>query len=292
MMSDRPASTIRVPITFIQEDHKKQRSDTLATEEPMEIRVVAWQEGRPVPHRIAVTMRTPGHDFDLAAGFLFAEGVIESRQFIARISFCTDPQEPQQYNVVNVYLREDVFFDPGRLSRHVYTTSSCGICGKAALEQIRTLCSPLPVGTLRLPYEYWRALPDTLRQAQSLFSRTGGLHACGLFDAGGRLLLVREDIGRHNALDKLVGALLLEGRLPAADTVVLVSGRASFELVQKAIMAGIPVLAAIGAPSSLAVQLAQASGMTLIGFLREGRFNIYSGDERIEVPSHPSERDP
>jgi FdhD protein len=280
-MTERPGTTTRLPVLEVRDGRERYRDDELATEEPLEVRVLVWQGTQWVRHRVAVTLRTPGHDFELAAGFLYTEGVISDRRAIARIAYCTDPEEPQQYNVVNVYLEPGVPFDPERLSRHVYTTSSCGICGKTSLELVRAVCPRPPVGDFRLTPEFFMALPGALRSAQRIFARTGGLHASALFDATGRLLLLREDVGRHNAMDKLVGALLLEGRLPASDTVVLVSGRASFELVQKALIAGIPVLAAVGAPSSLAVELAREFGMTLIGFLREGRFNVYAGAERV-----------
>jgi len=280
-MTERPGSTTRVPVFEVCDGRPRYRDDELATEEPLEIRVLTPSAGRWTCHRVAVTLRTPGHDFELAAGFLYTEGVVPDRRAIARIAYCTDPGEPQHYNVVNVYLAPGVPFDPERLSRHVFMNSSCGICGKAALELVQAVCPRPPVGDLRLSSDFLQSLPEALRSAQRIFARTGGLHASALFDQGGRLTLLREDVGRHNAMDKLVGALLLEGRLPASNTVVLVSGRASFELVQKALMAGIPVLAAVGAPSSLAVDLARAFGMTLIGFLREGRFNVYTGVERI-----------
>lgn len=281
-MIERPGSTTRVPVLEVCDGRPRYRDDELATEEPLEVRVLTPSAGRWACHRVAVTLRTPGHDFELAAGFLYSEGVISDRRAIARIAYCTDPDEPQQYNVVNVYLEPGVSFDPERLSRHVYTNSSCGVCGKAALEFIRVVCPRPPVGDFRLSPDFFRSLPEALQSAQRIFARTGGLHASALFDRDGRLILLREDVGRHNAMDKLVGALLLEDRLPASNTVVLVSGRASFELVQKALLAGIPVLAAVGAPSSLAVDVAREFGMTLIGFLREGRFNVYTGPERIQ----------
>ncbi|RMG51755.1 MAG: formate dehydrogenase accessory sulfurtransferase FdhD [Acidobacteria bacterium] len=274
----------------VRSDQLLHRVDELVTEEPMEVRVVAWRDGRWVPHPVTVTMRTPGDDFELAAGFLFTEGVVTDPHMITHITYCTNPlayctdsDELQKYNIVTVYLHRDVTFDAERLSRHVYTTSSCGICGKASLELVRTICDRRPVGAMQLSSDYFHSLPQALDRAQSLFQRTGGLHAAALFDVDGQLLLLREDIGRHNAMDKLIGALFLNRRLPASDTVVLVSGRASFELVQKAIMAGIPVMAAVGAPSNLAVELAREYGMTLIGFLREGRFNVYAGHERLAM---------
>lgn len=245
----------------IHDSVRGKRTDIVAVEEPLEIRVAG--------HSLAVTMRTPGDDFELAAGFLFSEGVVRTRADIVGISYCA---KPQNYNIVNVALGTP--FDPKRFSRHVYTTSSCGICGKASLELVRaagaTRVAPF-VPTAKI----LKALPDQLRKAQTTFTQTGGLHAAALFDNTGQLIMLKEDIGRHNALDKLIGALLLAEKLPAQDTVVLMSGRASFELVQKTVLAGIPALAAIGAPSSLAIELAKEFGVNLVGFLRDGRFNAY-----------------
>jgi len=262
-----------VTVTRQTDGQRRRRSDVVATEEPMEIRVETG--GRLFP--VSVTMRTPGHDFELAAGFLYTEGVIRSRKEVERISYCTAGQQPQQFNIVTVHLKPKVAFDPLRLSRYVYTTSSCGICGKASLEQIRATCPPPLTGKPHLPDDFFLRLPQAMQQQQTVFARTGGLHAAALFDASGNLVVLREDVGRHNAMDKLVGTLLLTDRLPASESVVLVSGRASFELVQKALMAGIPILAAVSAPSSLAIDLAKEFGMTLVGFLRDGRFNIYAG---------------
>jgi FdhD protein len=259
--------TVNVTTINVENGRQQSRTDVLAVEEPMEIRVAS--------HSIAVTMRTPGHDFELAAGFLFTEGVIARSADIREIRHCGNSKNT---NVVRVDLNPAVKFDPGKLSRHVFTTSSCGVCGKTTLEQVRAVL-PSPVQKIAMPTaEILCALPGKLREQQTIFSSTGGLHATSLFDTRGKLLLLREDVGRHNAMDKLIGALLLEDKLPAANTVMLVSGRASFELVQKAAMAGIPMLAAVGAPSSLAVELAREFGMTLVGFLRDGRFNIYCGE--------------
>ena len=268
------SSTTRVNVMKHTAGQERRRSDVVATEEPMEIRVETGGHTYP----ISVTMRTPGHDFELAAGFLCTEGVIRSRKAIERISYCTAGREPQHQNIVTVHLRRKVPFDPLRLSRHVYTTSSCGICGKASLEQIRATCPPPLTGKPQLPEGYFLTLPEVMQRQQTVFARTGGLHAAALFDTSGNLVVLREDVGRHNAMDKLVGTLLLTDRLPAPESVVLVSGRASFELVQKALMAGIPILAAVSAPSSLAIDLAREFGMTLVGFLRDGRFNIYAGE--------------
>ncbi|SFC42883.1 formate dehydrogenase accessory sulfurtransferase FdhD [Streptomyces aidingensis] len=269
------------------------RTDTLAGEEPLEIRL----NGR----RLAVTMRTPGDDFALAAGFLVSEGVLGRPEELTRITYCsgTDDSGANTYNVVDVRLAEGVPLPEFSLERNVYTTSSCGVCGKAALEAVRTTSRwPLPGPAEaaaaaeaagpgpRLTPELLAGLPGRLRGAQRVFDRTGGLHAAGLFAAGdGRLLDVREDVGRHNAVDKVIGRALHEGLLPLAGTVLAVSGRASFELAQKAVMAGIPVLAAVSAPSSLAVELAEETGLTLVGFLRGTSMNVYAGAHRLELPS-------
>jgi FdhD protein len=253
----------------------KRRTDNVAVEEPLEIRIVAGRQR----HSLAVTMRTPGNDFELAAGFALSEGIIRERAEIARISYCVGRGNPdaQQYNVVNVQLQSGHAFDPSRFTRNVYTTSSCGVCGKASLEQVR---AALPLEKRIPPFrpspDLLYSLPNRLREQQTVFASTGGLHATALFDSKGELLLASEDVGRHNAMDKLIGTLLLKGQLPMSDCVALVSGRASFELVQKVVMAGIPALAAIGAPSSLAIDLAKEFGVTLVGFLRDGRFNLYT----------------
>lgn len=257
----------------------RERSDSLATEEPLEIRLRAGGARR----TLAVTMRTPGADFELAAGFLFGEGVLASRDQIRRISYCVDPDiDPdQRYNVVNVDLRADALPDLSALERHFYTTSACGVCGKASLAALHLRgCPRLGPGPTVTP-DLLRRLPDELKSAQGIFRATGGLHAAALFDAAGKLLAVREDVGRHNALDKLVGWAVLEGRVPLAEHLVLVSGRASYELVQKCLAAGVPLMCAVSAPSSLAVAIANEFAMTLVGFLRGERFNIYAGPERI-----------
>lgn len=276
-------AVVRTAVLCYGQQGPEQRSDSLACEEPLEIRVVAERDGRRERHGVAVTMRTPGHDFELAAGFLFSEGVIAERASIWRIDYCEDEDvaETEERNIVEAFLAPGVPFDPRKFSRNVYTTSSCGICGKTSIDLVRMACPALPKGDLTIEAGRLKLLADTLQGAQPIFQRTGGLHAAALFDRGGRLQRLREDVGRHNALDKLIGGLLLEGSLPGSEGLVLVSGRASFELVQKAAVAGIPVLAAVGAPSSLAVDLAHELHMTLVGFLREGRFNVYSGAERI-----------
>ncbi|HVT18340.1 MAG TPA: formate dehydrogenase accessory sulfurtransferase FdhD [Thermoanaerobaculia bacterium] len=272
-------AVVRATVAAYAGERVERRSDLLAAEEPLEMRVSLEQGGRRVRHSVAVTMRTPGHDFALAAGFFLSEGIVAAREAIWSIAYC---QEAEEQNVVDVFLAPGVPFSPERFSRNVYTTSSCGVCGKTSIDLVRAVCPARPVGRERVARAVLAGLPESLRRAQPVFSHTGGLHAAGLFDASGRLLLQHEDVGRHNALDKVIGTLLLDGALPASDRVLLVSGRASFELVQKALAAGIPILAAVGAPSSLAVELASELGLTLIGFLRDGRFNVYSGEERID----------
>lgn len=256
------------------------RPDTLVTEEPLEIRL----NGKP----LAITMRTPGDDFALAVGFLVSEGVLGAAADVRAVTYCEGAAEDgsNTYNVVNVQLAPGVPVPDITLERNVYTTSSCGLCGKASLDAVRT-ASRFPGAAagdpVRLSAELLARFPDRLREAQKVFDRTGGLHAAGLFTAEGELLDVREDVGRHNAVDKIVGRALQAGRLPLTGAVLLVSGRASFELVQKAVMAGIPVLAAVSAPSSLAVDLALETGMTLVGFLRGPDMNVYAGEERITL---------
>ncbi len=241
--------------------------DALAAEEPLEIRI----NGTP----LTVTMRTPGHDLELAAGFLLTEGIIQTRGQIAGIRVAI-PQNGAKSNVVEVELQEPGF-DSGGLQRNFFAASSCGICGKASIEAIRIRGLQPPNPEIRFDPEVLCRLPETLREEQAVFSRTGGLHAAALFDATGASLGVREDIGRHNAVDKIVGWALLEGRLPLSAHILMVSGRGGFEIVQKALAAGIPILASVSAPSSLAVRLARELGLTLVGFLRGRRFVVYSG---------------
>lgn len=257
--------------------------DTLAVEEPMEIRLGFTREGKRESRSVSITMRTPGDDFDLAAGFLFTEGIIAGREQIATIRHCGPlVGEAKLRNVVRVELTPDVEIDFKRIERNFYTTSSCGVCGKTSLEALEFVGCPAPLtDSLTVTPEVVHRLPAALREAQAVFAQTGGLHAAALFDTQGNLRGLREDVGRHNALDKLIGAELGEGRVPLTDRLLLVSGRASFELMQKALMARIPILAAVGAPSSLAVELANRFHITLLGFVRENRFNIYSGAERI-----------
>jgi FdhD protein len=274
-------SKTRVRVWTIDSERTREHADHVATEEPLEIRLLAGGERATV----AVTMRTPGADFALAAGFLFSEGVIARREEIRRITYCVDAEidAEQRYNIVNVELRAETLPALATLDRHFLTTSACGICGKASLDALHLRGhTPVPPGSV-IDAALITSLPERLRAAQGLFDVTGGLHAAGLFDAAGNLLAVREDVGRHNALDKLVGWALMEGKLPLHEHIVLVSGRVSFELVQKCLAAGVPIVCAISAPSSLAVSLATEFNITLIGFLRGDRFNVYTGSSRIST---------
>jgi len=250
-------------------------TDMLAIEEPLEIRL-QWDEGgEPRLTTVAVTMRTPGCDGELAAGYLFTEGILRDRRQIVELRSC-------RAGSVRVVLAAGAQVELSRLERHSYTSSSCGMCGKTSAAALRvTSAFPLHNQWAQVDEALIRSLPARLRRAQEGFDVTGGLHASALFDLEGRLLISREDVGRHNALDKVIGAELLADRLPAHDRILIVSGRVSFELVQKALMAGIPIVAAIGAPSSLAMQVAREAGMTLLGFVRADRFNVYSGGERL-----------
>ncbi|MBZ5609326.1 MAG: formate dehydrogenase accessory sulfurtransferase FdhD [Acidobacteriia bacterium] len=260
-------SILTVPIQKVEGASSSTLQDLLPVEEPLEIRLC--------DRTVSITMRTPGQDLELAAGFLFTEGIVEGAHQILDIQ--------SSKNTVTVALKADVEIDFERLERHFYTTSSCGVCGKTSIEALQMQgCPTLPGNVPAVPSRVIHDLPAALRQDQAIFERTGGLHGAALFDPAGKLLLVREDVGRHNAVDKVVGGEMLAGRTPLAGKLLLVSGRASFELTQKALMAGIPILAAVGAPSSLAVETARRFNMTLLGFVREGRFNIYSGASRIQ----------
>ncbi|MCC6221940.1 MAG: formate dehydrogenase accessory sulfurtransferase FdhD [Thermoleophilia bacterium] len=270
----------RARVTVVDGEAVTARREQIATEEPLAIRAAGpGQE----PVDVAVTMRTPGSDQELAAGFLFTEALIGSREEVATIRYC-DPDGPaeQRYNVVTVHLRRP--FDAGALRRNFYATSSCGVCGKASLDQIEVACRELAPGP-QVPAAVIAGLPASARAAQSVFTATGGTHAAALFTAGGALIVLREDVGRHNALDKVIGHALLEGMVPVGEAVAFVSGRASFELVQKAAVAAIPVLCAVSAPSSLALAAARRLGMTLIGFTRDGRFTVYTNAERVSLSS-------
>jgi FdhD protein len=255
------------------------RPDAVAVEEPLEIRIGHQASGRWITTSLSVTMRTPGHDFDLTAGFLFAEGIIGSSTDVAAMQQVGRPGS----NVVRVDLRPDMQLDLGRLERHFYTTSSCGVCGKSSLEALSLqACQLAPRNQPILPAALIHNLPSIARRFQSVFEQTGGLHAACLFDSTGQLLLLREDVGRHNAVDKLIGHQLLKRAVPLHDRLLFLSGRTSFELMQKALTAGIPIVAGVGAPSSLAVDLAREYDLTLLGFVRDHRFNVYAGSWRIQ----------
>ncbi len=282
------ATTARRPVILLRADagsdqqeaqpvlHRRDRPDVLAVEEPLEIRVGGEQ--------FSVTMRSPGDDFDLVAGFLVSEGMLFERDHLVSMRYCAgrDAEGHQTYNVIDAAIRADVPRPLHATARNVYTTSSCGLCGTASIEAV-TRASHHPIATTgeTIAYDLLAGLPDRLRAGQAAFDRTGGVHAAGLFSLGGDLLCLREDVGRHNAVDKVIGWALREGLLPLRDTVLQVSGRASFELAQKATMAGIPVLAAVSAPSSLAVDLAAETGLTLVGFSRGTGMNVYTHPERI-----------
>ncbi len=283
MSNPRPASEGRAKVVKVQGDTVTRRNDRVVTEEPMEIRLVAGGQTQTV----AVTMRTPGNDFELAAGFLFGEGVLTDADQIASIGYCRSDDFPaeQLYNIVTVDLRDPRTVDLAHLQRHFQMSSACGVCGKASIEAIQISGVRPMVGGPVVPASLVKSLPQLLSERQSLFSTTGGLHAAALFDSQGRLLLSREDVGRHNAVDKLVGRMLLDHKVPAGDAILMVSGRSSYEIAQKAVTAGIPILCSVSAPSSLAIEVALSFGLTLVGFVRDDRFNVYSGEQRIQLPT-------
>ncbi|HQU83792.1 MAG TPA: formate dehydrogenase accessory sulfurtransferase FdhD [Pyrinomonadaceae bacterium] len=260
-------------------------TDVLAVEEPLEIRLGVFEDGKIAHRNVSITMRTPGNDDELAAGFLFTEGILQNREQIADIVHCgKSPKMNLPSNTVRVNLQKDATVDFARLSRNFYTTSSCGVCGKSSLDFLAINAAPFT--NLKSPLinaEVIHQLPQKQREAQEVFEETGGLHAAALFDVEGNLLVLREDVGRHNAVDKLIGRCFLDGKIPLEDSILMLSGRASFELVQKALAARIPVIAAVGAPSSLAVEAAREFGITLCGFVRNNKFNVYSVAERIAV---------
>ncbi len=271
----RPTTPARVRVA--EDGRVLERPDRLVTEEPMEIRLHGPGQA---PAPVAVTMRTPGHDFELAVGFVLSERVVARADDIETVAYClADDGQPQEYNVVTVRSRVPVDVSSSR--RNFVANASCGLCGKLALDQVVTTHEPVGAGP-RLARSTVSGLPDRLRATQSIFDVTGGLHAAACFDATGRLTAAREDVGRHNALDKLIGWAALAGRLPLADQVLLVSGRVSFEIVQKAAAAGLPVVCAVSAPSSLAVEAADRLGQTVVGFVRDGRCNVYTHPQRID----------
>jgi len=278
--------SVQLPVFKVSGGSLQSGNDILAVEEPLEIRLAYGSPNSLITQNLAVTMRTPGNDEELALGFIFTEGIITRDTDIDRIEHVFTSCSENNQNTIQVILNDGVKPNLLQAERNFYTTSSCGVCGKTSIQAIRTVssfatepldCEPIHPGLIS-------SLPDKLAEQQQLFAATGGLHAAALFNNEGNLIFIREDVGRHNALDKLIGTSLNAKILPLTKSILLLSGRASFELVQKAAMAGIPVIAAVGAPSSLAVSLAKEFGITLIGFLRNNRFNIYSGEERIKIP--------
>lgn len=275
-------------IWTVDDGQVRRKSDDVATEEPLEIQLQAGE----AQQTVAITMRTPGNDYELAAGFLYNEGVIRDKADIIHMIYCVDGQQTlQEYNLLRVNLATAKLPDLPHLDRHFFTNSACGVCGKTMLDDLQKRTLPPLAPDLQVTPQILATLPDTLRQSQKLFDSTGGLHAAALFDSTGELIIVREDVGRHNALDKLIGWGVLNKALPFSDKIILVSGRASYELLQKCRVAGAAILCAVSAPSSLAVELAEGFGMTLIGFLRGARFNVYTGFERIAIaqPVPPGE---
>ncbi len=273
-------------VSKISDQQLETAEDLLVTEEPLEIRLNHGSGELRRQDRIAVTMRTPGHDFELATGFLFTEGIVAHSYQILSVRYCLEiKDDAEEDNIVIVDLDPVVEVDLQKLERNFYISSSCGVCGKSSIESIQNRgCQSLPDGNLRMSFNLITWLPQLANENQTVFKHTGGLHAAVLFDADGNPVLTREDVGRHNAVDKIVGALLAESKIPGSEHILFLSGRAGFELVQKCVIAGIPVIAAVGAPSSLAVEMAKDFNLTLIGFLRGNRFNVYSGGQRIPHP--------
>jgi FdhD protein len=276
----------RTPVQRVRDGRSTFEDDALAVEEPLEIRVGRAGERGVAPRSLSVTMRTPGNDFELAVGFLFTEGILRSREDLHSVEYTRDGVRGPSENIVDVTLERGVEVDFASHARNFYATSSCGVCGKASLDAIRVLgVRPVAQDGPTVSAGLLSLLPERLREAQTLFAATGGLHAAGLFDTAGRLLCAREDIGRHNAVDKVLGERFLAGKVPPDEAILVVSGRAGFEILQKAAVARVPIVVAVGAPSTLAVQLAQEFGMTLVGFARDRRFNVYAGAQRLaEAP--------
>ena len=274
-------ATEHIPVIRVQDQEIAERNDTLAIEEPLEIRLQLGPAANHQLRNISVTMRTPGNDAELALGFLFTEGIIHSATDVDR-SFSLSCNEAKE-NTITIALKESVDVDLQKLERHFYTTSSCGVCGKSSINSVKLIKGEVTTARYEIAVEasLLHQLPEKLRARQDVFEITGGLHASALFDDAGTLIYLKEDVGRHNALDKLIGDALINDRLPLNHHILVLSGRASFELIQKAAMAGIRIVAAVGAPSSLAVELAKECDITLVGFLRNNRFNIYSGKQRI-----------
>jgi FdhD protein len=278
---ERPASTTRFQIQRFKSDSLSSGRDWVVTEEPLEIRLLHHVDGQLEEFSFTITMRTPGHDFELAAGLLYAEGIVNQNMDIETMAFCVDEDVEQLYNIVNVQLRPDIAIDKEKFSRNVYAASSCGVCGKASLESL-TLdgCKALADG-VQVSANLIGQLPDQLRQKQSLFEKTGGLHAAGLFSLDGKLHMLREDVGRHNAVDKVIGYHLINNEFTLQNKILVLSGRAGYELLQKAMRANIPIVVSVGAPSSLAVDLAREFNLTLIGFAGNHGFNVYHGGHRL-----------
>ena len=269
-------------VVKVSNDKASEVDDLLAVEEPLEIRLGHGPSGNRKQKTLAITMRTPGNDEELVLGFLYSENIINSKHDVLSVKPCVNKETRElEDNVIRVELTEGFEVDLERLNRNFYTTSSCGVCGKASIELIETICSNQIPNTFKVSKDVILELSKKLKSDQLVFSVTGGIHATAVFDETGKLELIQEDVGRHNAFDKAVGKKLLENAIPLNKNIGLVSGRTSFELLQKAVMAGLPILCAIGAPSSLAVELAEEFNITLIGFLKENRFNIYSNPERI-----------
>jgi FdhD protein len=284
-------SVYKVDILKVNAEGANQVPDLVSVEEPLEIRLAYGSEHNRAKKTISITMRTPGNDFELALGFLFTENIISSAAQVKSIRYCTEPESDEAIdNVVIVELETNLEVDLAKLERHFYTTSSCGVCGKTSIEAVQgAACAVISKNDHWVAENVIHQLPKALRQKQSVFEYTGGLHGCALFSNTGNLLLSREDVGRHNALDKLIGAALANDKIELNECILQLSGRISFELVQKAAMAGIPVVAAVGAPSSLAVKSAADFGITLIGFLRDNRYNVYTHKSRLKLNSHKNE---
>ena len=260
------------------------KPDLVVSEEPLEIRLGHGPVDNRQQFSLSVTMRTPGNDEALCLGFLYTEGIINTMDEVISIKYCEGlGRNEGMENLMRVELKPFVEIDNEQFKRNFYTTSSCGVCGKASIDAIKVSCEALSSTSIQVGKEVLFSLPDRLRASQNVFKHTGGLHAAGLFDVHGELIVHHEDVGRHNALDKLIGSGFIKGSLPFSDSILVLSGRISFELVQKALRAGIQIIAAVGAPSSLAVNLAEEFGMTLVGFLKTDRFNIYTGKERVMV---------
>lgn len=268
-------------VTKIKGTTSETKQDLLAVEEPLEIRLGFGPKDKRAQRSLAITMRTPGHDFELAAGFLYTEGIIHSADDFFHINHCTDSEGKLSQNIIRVELQPHIELDWNKFSRHFYTNSSCGICGKASIESLEGMCPHKLHSDFKMKASVLHGFNDAMRQTQSVFEHTGALHAAALFDKNGKLVRLREDIGRHNALDKVIGAALIKDEIPLAQHAIMLSGRSCFELIQKALMAHIPIVLAVGAPSSLAVETAENFGITLIGFAKNNAFNIYSSQEKI-----------